>query len=751
LKPLRSSPRWSFPQTGAVIQPLFAAVLALVGVVVFAALISLIRSSSAQDAADFWQLPLSVTAVIIVGLFSYLAVKIIELGTKRTGRSAPQLHFHLVGFLSLAALVPAIVAAVFLGFIAVNVVDNWFSARVSAAVNTSADVMKEFLNDKLEDVQQEVRLMAEVDLNQPDVVAAFKTSPVIYTSYLRQSAQIRGFEALHIVDGSGNPVIKVDNVPDRPMIPTPSQLRQADNGIISWRLSRQSGFNRMVYKLNAYDGFYAVIGMTLLDTSTRELVDRAESVVVDYRAINEGRRSAQFFIAQIFAQITAILVLLAISYGLIVANRIVAPVDRLVLASRKVSEGDLNVRVPVGETRNELTILETAFNEMTATLRNQQHDLMLAKHDAETRQAFTEAVLSGVSVGVLSIGPDNDVQLSNDTAREQLAGDGAVQSLEHHNLTAIAPEFLDAVERVRHDEEAIIETEVDIERNGRARRFSVRAASTRHEADADHRIVLTFSDITRLVTAQRSAAWQDVARRIAHEIKNPLTPIQLSAERINRKYRGSLVGDLEVFDRCVETIVRQVSDIRRMVDEFSAFARMPKPARERANLIEIAKEQIFAQRVANPSVQFRLEYGDDALWLTGDSRLLGQALMNILKNAGEAVSEFLAGGHAEKSYQPTVTTSIFSDGEHAFIEVVDNGPGWPLAARERLLEPYMTTRERGTGLGLAIVARVLEDHRGRLELDTRADDQRGALVRFVLPLTDVAMSETIEPLSTTTS
>jgi two-component system, NtrC family, nitrogen regulation sensor histidine kinase NtrY len=507
----------------------------------------------------------------------------------------------------------------------------------------------------------------------------------------------------------------------------------------------------MVYKLNAYEGFYAVIGMTLLDTSTRELVDRAESVVVDYRAINEGRRSAQFFIAQIFAQITAILVLLAISYGLIVANRIVAPVDRLVLASRKVSEGDLNVRVPVGETRNELTILETAFNEMTATLRNQQHDLMLAKHDAETRQAFTEAVLSGVSVGVLSIGPDNDVQLSNDTAREQLAGDGAVQSLEHHNLTAIAPEFLDAVERVRHDEEAIIETEVDIERNGRARRFSVRAASTRHEADADHRIVLTFSDITRLVTAQRSAAWQDVARRIAHEIKNPLTPIQLSAERINRKYRGSLVGDLEVFDRCVETIVRQVSDIRRMVDEFSAFARMPKPARERANLIEIAKEQIFAQRVANPSVQFRLEYGDDALWLTGDSRLLGQALMNILKNAGEAVSEFLAGGHAEKSYQPTVTTSIFSDGEHAFIEVVDNGPGWPLAARERLLEPYMTTRERGTGLGLAIVARVLEDHRGRLELDTRADDQRGALVRFVLPLTDVAMSETIEPLSTTTS
>ena len=729
------SDRLGLGSRGAPIPPLFGALVGLVAAVLGLALLHLIYSASADRAAAVWQLPLVITALIIVGLFGFVVRRVVHLATTREGRAAPKLHFHLVRFMSIAALVPAILSGAFLTFIAVNVVESLFSSRVGAAVNTSAAVMREFLNDKLEDVTEAVRLMAEADLNQEDAINAFERSPVIYNSYLLQSAAIRGFEALHIVDSQGNPVMRAQLRATGPMLASLDQLNEADQGIVSWRLSRETGFLRLVYRLKPYSGHYAVVGMTLLDAETRSLVDRAEGVVVEYRAIEERRRAAQIFIAQLFVQVTALLMLGAIGVALVIANRIVSPVDRLVMGAKAVSEGNLHVRVPVGDEGNEITLLERAFNEMTHRLVEQQDALISAKHDAENRQAFTEAVLSGVSAGIISVAPDDCIALANADADDLLTEDLAdPATLEGELLQHVAPELLQAVHDARAQVGTMVESEVEIERQGRSRRFSIRAASTRQDIEADHRVVVTFTDITRLVTAQRSAAWQDVARRIAHEIKNPLTPIQLSAERLRRRYRASISDDGDIFDKCVETIVRQVGDIRRMVDEFSAFARMPEPSYAPVDLVSLVQEQTFARRVANPLISVRLETGLERLMVVCDGRLVGQAITNVLKNAGEALTEQLNDGELPKDHRPTIEVRLSNEAGTALIEIIDNGPGWPVAARERLLEPYMTTREKGTGLGLAIVRRILEDHDGHLELDSRADGHRGAVVRMRLPL-----------------
>src|SRR3954447_6579120 len=367
---------------------------------------------------------------------------------------------------------------------------------------------------------------------------------------------------------------------------------------------------------------------------------------------------------------------------------------------------------------------------MTQELRTQRDDLVSASDLIDSRRRFIEAVLSSASAGIIGVDASGSVGILNRSA-EKLIGHVESETLDHP-LSDVLPELDDMMKTAREGTQKLVQGQITITRDGHERNLSVRVSAEQTSQSRDSYII-TLDDITDLVSAQRTSAWADVARRIAHEIKNPLTPIQLSAERIRRKFGKAITEDKAVFEQCTDTIVRQVDDIRRMVDEFSRFARMPKPVMEGEDVADTVRQAVFLMKVAHPEIDIEAEFKEDPLRAQFDRRLISQAVTNIIKNATEAIEqvppEELAKGHGKGRIDVVVSR----EGEDVLIDVIDNGIGLPKVARSRLLEPYVTTRAKGTGLGLAIVGRVLEDHGGRIELKDASDfreGQRGAWMRM---------------------
>jgi len=383
--------------------------------------------------------------------------------------------------------------------------------------------------------------------------------------------------------------------------------------------------------------------------------------------------------------------------------------------------GDLAARVPAGDSDEEFSWLSRAFNRMTHQLQSQQSELIEANRQLDQRRRFTETVLSGVSAGVIGLDQQGRINLPNRSASLLLATD-----LDQHigkDLTEVVPEMAGLIEEAERRPDRLAQGQIQLVRSGRARTLLVRVAAERLEGEAKG-YVATFDDITELQAAQRKAAWADVARRIAHEIKNPLTPIQLSAERLKRKYLKDIATDRETFTACTDTIIRHVADIGRMVDEFSSFARMPAPVLRDEDLNEIVRQAAFLQRAATPEIRVETELPSTPTRINCDSRQVAQALVNLLKNAAESI--LLREGVVPPGQ---ITVRLGYEGEDTVLSVEDNGRGLPAEGRERLIEPYVTTHAKGTGLGLAIVKKIMEDHHGELVLDDR--DGGGARVKLV--------------------
>ncbi|MET0169061.1 MAG: PAS domain-containing sensor histidine kinase, partial [Aliihoeflea sp.] len=417
-----------------------------------------------------------------------------------------------------------------------------------------------------------------------------------------------------------------------------------------------------------------------------------------------------------------------------VADRIVRPIRQLIGAADEVATGNLEVSVPVKRTDGDVASLGDTFNKMIQQLKTQRNQLVRARNVMDERRRFSEAVLSGVSAGVIGVDPKGDVAIVNRSAEKMLAL--PAKALVGKSLAHTLPQIGNVLEKGRELGRPVYREQVVAVRAGAERTFNVQITTEQSAVRKGSRsYVVTVDDITDLVQAQRSSAWADVARRIAHEIKNPLTPIQLSAERIRRRYGKVITEDREVFDQCTETILRQVGDIGRMVDEFSAFARMPKPDMQMVDIREALREASFLVEVSRSDIAFRREFGREPLMGRFDSRLLAQAFGNIIKNASEAIEQ----SQAEAGRPGEILVSATRSEDNVVVEVIDNGKGLPKENRQRLLEPYMTTREKGTGLGLAIVKKIVEDHGGTLELlDAPASfhDGVGARVRMIFPLGD---------------
>ena len=678
-------------------------------------------AQSLTGASEILLVVLSLNLLLILALAVAIGGRVVRLFAPRTDDAGVRLHRRFVTLFAIAAVAPAIIVALFFGVLVTRGVEQWFSLRVRTVVENAATVARAFLEEQYSSIQSQITPMAD-DLNRAEPV--FAQSRVRYSGFLVEQAIARDFVAVYVIDAEGRVLARAESVNAPPYrAPPPTTLQRAQQGEIQLRHFIGDDLIRALFKLSAFPDAYVYVARPVTRGTLNQL-QRSDEAVVAYREAeaNRGRIGAIFAIAYVG---TALLVLVgAVAVGMGAATQIAAPVARLVKAADRVAGGDLTARVQTDGDPEEIAVLSRAFNRMTDDLQDQQSALKAASQEAESRRRFIEAVLSGVSAGVVGLDPFGRVSAVNARALELL---GLAEDVPvGRPLIELAPELQGVADQAseRGDD---AEAEVDLTRKSDVRRLRVRASRR-----SDGGLVLTFDDITRLVAAQRNAAWRDVARRIAHEIKNPLTPIQLSAERLRRKYRREITSDLETFDRCTDTIVRQVGDIGRMVDEFSAFARMPAPKFAEEDAAELLRQAVFAQRVAYPGIAVELEDPPGPQPLLCDGRMVGQALANVLKNAGEAVA---ARKGNEADLQGVIRARLTVDDEHLVIEVEDNGVGLPAKDRDRLTEPYVTTREKGTGLGLAIVKRILEEHGGELAL-TDATTLPGARAVLTFPRLD---------------
>ena len=657
--------------------------------------------------------------ILIIALTVVVVRRFWTLLDARDRDPGARLQLRFVTMFALAALAPAVVVALFYGVLVTRGVDSWFSQRVRAVVESSATVARSYVEEQRVYIRDHLIPMGK-DLN--NAAPALAASPITFSQFLGSLINFHGFSAGYLVDRDGRVLARAE-APDAPplVIPPPASFRAADQGIISVCNANCGDAMSALYKLRAYPDAYLYVLRPVEKGIVGHLVE-AEASLVAYRDAAQNRQKIQTIFALSYAE-TALLVLVgAVWLGFAAATAISGPVARLVVAAGKVAGGDLSARVDAENDPEEIAVLSRAFNSMTHDLQAQQEAIRLAHEEAERRRQFIETVLAEVSAGVIGLDGRGRISAANRQAQVLLglpdkAGRG-------QRLSEVAPELANIAAEAGRGE---AEEEVDVVRGRETRRLRVRASRI------EDGLVLTFDDITRLVTAQRNAAWRDVARRIAHEIKNPLTPIQLSAERLRKKYRKDIApSELETFDRCNDTIVRQVDAIRQMVDEFSSFARMPAPKFAAQDASELIRAAVFAQRVASPDIEVELIEPTPEVHLFADERMLTQALTNILKNAAEAIGARRAEKSAKAKDRGHIRARLISDEAGVAFEVEDNGVGLPAKDRDRLTEPYVTTREKGTGLGLAIVRRILEDHGGELELSD-ARQGPGALVTLRLP------------------
>ncbi len=643
---------------------------------------------------------LAANLLVIVGLAAAVVWRVGKLARERQTDAGARLRLRFVQMFAIAAVAPALVVALFFGVLVTRGVENWFSERVRTAVENGASIARTYVDQQTSAVGSDLQAMGE-DLSQPRVIAMFPTR-LTFSRALEDLAQLRNFVAVYVIDGQGQVLARAE-APQAPAYsaPPPATLAEARSGdVLPVSVFPDPDLVRAVHRLEGYGDAY-LYGVRYLEPGIIGRLRNAEQAIVAYREAEQSRARIQSAFILVYVE-TALLVLVgAVWLGMAAAGAIAAPVARLVQAADRVAGGDLDVRVETDRDVEEIAVLSRAFNRMTSDLQTQQEALKNASAEAQARRRFIETVLSGVSAGVVGTDARGRVSAINRQAQALLdIGDDAVGK----PLAKVSPELATVVSGPPEAGDQ----EVDVTRGGDTHRLRVRVSDGEEGG-----LILTFDDITRLVTAQRNAAWKDVARRIAHEIKNPLTPIQLSAERLRRKYRDQIVGDLETFDRCTDTIVRQVGDIGRMVDEFSSFARMPAPKFAEEDPAELLREAVFAQRVAQPDAEMELVEPLPSVRFVADGRMVGQALTNVLKNAGESVSARRA---SDPDSPGRVTASLALEGDGLCFIVEDDGIGLPAKDRDRLAEPYVTTREKGTGLGLAIVKRICEDHGGELVL-----------------------------------
>jgi len=656
--------------------------------------------------------------VLIIGREIWLVVQ-----ARRRGRAAARLHVQIVALFSVIAVLPAVLVSVVANVTLDRGLDRLFSGPTKAVIQNSLTIANAYLYEHAQLIRGDVLGMAN-DLNNARPL--WDQDRQSFRNVLTQDAKTRDLPGAMIIDKNSNVLETAANGITQSFItPAPDFLKNVNEDDPQIGVFIQQNYVAAVIRLRAFQDTFLYVAR-LLDPRVVAQLRQTQASVAEYSELESRKLGIQVAFALMFTVIALTVLMSAVLIGLNFSNRLVAPIRRLMSAANLVSTGDLHVQVPVIKSEGDLANLGETFNKMTQELRTQRNELVSASNMIDSRRRFIEAVLSSASAGIIGVDENGTIGILNRSA-EKLIGLVETEAV-NHPLSEVVPELNELMANAKSGSHRLLQGEIEINRAGVARNLSVRITAEQ-SGQAQEGYIITLDDITELVSAQRTSAWADVARRIAHEIKNPLTPIQLSAERIKRKFGKTIVEDRAVFDQCTDTIVRQVDDIRRMVDEFSKFARMPKPVIEGEDVADTVRQAVFLMRVGHPDVDIEADIRQEPMRANFDRRLISQALTNIIKNATEAIGAV----PPEELGKGRIDVAAAQEDEDIIIDVIDNGIGLPKESRARLLEPYVTTREKGTGLGLAIVGRVLEDHGGKIELNDASNikpGQRGAWVRL---------------------
>jgi two-component system, NtrC family, nitrogen regulation sensor histidine kinase NtrY len=647
--------------------------------------------------------------VLLIAMGIMVAGQIFQLFLeKRRGTAGTGLHIRLISLFSIIALVPAILIAVFATVTLNRGLDAWFSDRTRAIVDTAASVADAYLVNASEATRTDVANIAS-DLVQQ--IPDFNNDRPSYLRRVARQAALRNLAAIFVFDTKTKTIVAniTSNEQIKFIAPSEISMAQADKGeLVVMQPGRGGNLVRALIKLQGYPSHYLYAYRIISPLVIDQLI-KTQDAKAEYDRLLKQRVGVQLTFAAVYGSVGLVFLLASIWAGMWFSDRLVAPIVRLLNAARNVAQGDFNAKVNVIDGPGDLMTLSQTFNMMTDQITMHRDQLVTTNVQLDDRRRFTEAMLSGVSAGVIGIDADHRISLINRSAVALLHSSEI--DLMGHNLAEVLPDMANVYETALARPSGAAEGHIDMHINGQDVSFIVRITTERADG-AEHGYVLTFDDITQLVSAQRNSAWSDIARRIAHEIKNPLTPIQLSAERLKRKYLKEITTDKHVFEQCTDTIIRQVGDLGRIVDEFSSFARMPKAIPEVNNLSDIVRESTVLQRVSSSEIDIEMKLDDEMPTFPFDRRLLTQAITNLVKNATEAIE---ARESQKKRGKISIETGI--DNKQPYVRVTDNGIGLPQENRNRLAEPYMTTREKGTGLGLAIVKRIMEEHGGRLRLE----------------------------------
>ncbi len=672
--------------------------------------------------------------LLLVGIIAREVWRVVQ--ARRRGRAAAKLHVQIVSLFSVIAVLPAVVVSVVASITLDRGLDRLFSGPIKQVIENSRIVAHAYANEHAQLIGGDILGMANDISNARPL---YDQDRVTFLQLLTSSANARNLRGAMLIDKEGHMLVSAQTgIKLDYDTPNPDILQSVNEESPRIALIPEANYVAAVIRLRAFEDTFLYVAR-LLDPYVVAQIKQTESSVAYYATIEARRLGTQVALALMFAVIALTTLMASVLLALNFADRFVAPVRRLMNAANIVSTGDLNVQVPVLKSEGDLAQLGETFNKMTAELRTQRDELVSASGLIDSRRRFIEAVLSSASAGIIGVDGANTIRILNRSA-EKLIGHSESETL-GHPLSEVVPELSELMQTAREGTQRLVQGQLTLNRDGSERNISVRVSAEQTSQSRDSYII-TLDDITELVTAQRTSAWGDVARRIAHEIKNPLTPIQLSAERIRRKFGKAITQDKPIFEQCTDTIVRQVEDIRRMVDEFSRFARMPKPVMEGEDVADTVRQTVFLMRVGHPEIDIEADIRHEPMRAQFDRRLISQALTNIIKNAAEAIEavppEILGKGR--------IDVIAAREKDDIVIDVIDNGVGLPKVARARLLEPYVTTREKGTGLGLAIVGRVLQDHGGKLELNDASaikPGARGAWMRLRFAVAGQANAGTI--------
>ncbi|WP_455482325.1 ATP-binding protein [Bartonella sp. B35(2025)] len=673
---------------------------------------------------------IGINSIWVLGLVIIVFYEIIPIiRAWRLRRAGSRLHVRLISLFALVATVPAVAVALVSGP-ALNLgLDRWFDTTTRQIVNSSIDLANAYADEMLQNLKNLSYAMAFALDNKK----LLERNPVEYRIKLTRHAAGRNLRGAFLLSSSGAVFISSD-LGDEDKLPIPP----------SNLIERATSTRPFSFQPGVHDYFGIILKFTNIPNTFLYLVRDIDEDVLSalrltevntdhYRDLNENRLPMQIAFGTLYLCLFFSLFLSAIWAGIAVADRLVRPIRLLISAADNVAAGNMEVFVPVRARDGDLGQLSKTFNYMVSELKSRRNELIAVRDQIDERRRFSEAVLSGVTAGVAGIGDNGDITIINRSI-EAMFGVRSEQVIGRSLLSLSAEigqvfKFARSLGRKNHREQ------VSLSVAGKERVFNVQI--TMEEDDGQGQSwVLTIDDITDLVEAQRSSAWADIARRIAHEIKNPLTPIQLSAERIRKRYNKIITQDKEVFEQCIDTIIRQVGDIGRMVDEFSSFARMPKPKIRILDIRELLREACFLIEVTRHDIYFEQDLGSVPLVGAFDNRLIVQAFCNVIKNASEAIDSIAR----EEGIHGHILVRSYHQEECLIVDIIDNGKGLPKEQRQKLLEPYITTREKGTGLGLAIVRKIIEDHGGYMELHDAPKnfyDGRGAMIRLVFPANGV--------------